>query len=92
MIGVGSAIAVEVVESAARARLGGDREQVQDGVRRAARRGDGGDRVLERVVREDAATARVSSSTSSITSSPARDRGLRLRRVRSPGCRSARAG
>ena len=48
---------VEVVDRELDAGLGGNREQMQDAVRRAAGRSDRGDRVLERVARQDAATA-----------------------------------
>ncbi len=44
---------VEVVEHERHAGLPRDREEVEDGVRRAAGRGDGRDRVLERGPRED---------------------------------------
>ena len=50
---------VEVLELERDPDLAGDREQVQDAVRRAAGAGDGGDRVLERVAREDLGRANV---------------------------------
>ena len=49
--------AVEVVDVELDAGLAGDGEQVQHAVRRAARRGDRGDRVLQRVLRDDVARA-----------------------------------
>ena len=51
--------AVEVVELERDAELARDREQVEDAVRRAAGGGDRGDRVLERVAREDLRRAHV---------------------------------
>ena len=50
--------AVEVVDRELDAGLAGDREQVQDAVRRAPARGHGGDRVLERLAGDDVARAR----------------------------------
>ena len=49
--------AVEVVDRELDAGLAGERQQVQDGVRRAAAHRDAGDRVLERVARDDVARA-----------------------------------
>ena len=82
---------VEVVDRELDPGLGGDRQQVQDAVRRASGRGDRGDRVLEGVAREHLTKDACPRRTSFIASSPARDRRLRLARVRSPGSRSGPA-
>src|SRR5262249_42897975 len=50
---------VEVLELELDSRFARDREQVEDAVRRAARAGDGGDRVLEGGARQDPARADV---------------------------------
>ena len=57
MIGVLDGDAVEVVDVQLHARLVGDGEQVQDRVGGAAAGGDAGDRVLDRLARDDVARA-----------------------------------
>ena len=69
---------VEVVEDERHAGLARDREEMQDGVRRAARGGDGRDRVLEGGAREDLRRREaVGEALHDEPAGGARDRGLR---------------
>ena len=82
---------VEVVELERDAGLARDREQVQHAVRRAAGAGDRGDRVLERLAREDRRRPRVVADEVH-RHPPGLDRGRRLVGVRRRDAARGRAG
>ena len=72
--------------------LARDREQVEDAVRRAARAGDGGDRVLERLARQDRATGAMSVADDVHHDLARLDAPPAPCRDASPGCPRGRAG
>ena len=83
--------AVEVVDREVDAELARDRDEVEDAVRRAARAGDRGGSVLDRLARHDLRGPEVASARR--RREPARSaRPPRPSRRSAPGCRSRRAG
>ncbi len=83
--------ALEVVEAELDPELARDRDQVQDAVRRAARRGHAGGGVLERVARDQLGRAQIAAHDVHDEAAGG-DRRVGLALVAWPGCRRARPG